>query len=424
MDTHRDTERCGGCTCHVYKPLGNYSTDTCLTHLLDYIKTNSSQGLYTGMVLLDLQKAFDTVDHQILVNKLKNMGIGSVEWFSSYLSCRQQIVEIDSVKSDPRNITCGVPQGSILGPLLFLCYVNDMEISLGCKLMLYADDSVLLVSHKDPDHISNTLSHELESCNKWLVDNKLSLHLGKTEAILFGSKRKLNKVKSFHVKCNDNIIKSSPVVKYLGLNIDQTTSGSEIVNGIIKKVNGKIKFLYRQAKFLNFKTQKLLCNSLVQPNFDYACSSWYSGLTIKHKNQLQVLQNKMVRFLLNLDPRSHIGSIELAEVGMLNVEQRVNQLKLNHIFKIFNNTSPSYLSQNFTRVSSFHNYSTRSSNYNFVVPRVQGIGTNTFYYSAIKLWNDMPNNIKCQQYKCSFKMSVKKYFLDKATNDENIYIYY
>ena len=147
-------------------------------------------GNYTGLVLLDLQKAFDTVDHVILCKKLEAMGIASVDWFRSYLSNRTQLVSVNQVESDPLNVTCGVPQGSILGPLLFLCYVNDMASSVDCKLLLYADDSALIVSGKDTDFIANKLSHELESCRQWLVDNKLSLHLGKTECILFGSKKK------------------------------------------------------------------------------------------------------------------------------------------------------------------------------------------------------------------------------------------
>ena len=104
---------------------GNYSTDTCLIHLTDHIKTQTSKGLYTGMILLDLQKAFDTVDHSILCDKLKAMGIGSVEWFQSYLSDRMQTVQVNDTYSNIEQITCGVPQGSILGPLLFL-YVNDV----------------------------------------------------------------------------------------------------------------------------------------------------------------------------------------------------------------------------------------------------------------------------------------------------------
>ena len=176
---------------------GNYSTDTCLIHLTDHIKTQTSKGLYTGMILLDLQKAFDTVDHSILCDKLKAMGIGSVEWFQSYLSDRMQTVQVNDTYSNIEQITCGVPQGSILGPLLFLCYVNDMSLSISsdCKLMLYADDSAILFSHKEVNVISDRLGKELRSCSNWLIDNKLSLHLGKTECILFGSKGILVKIK-------------------------------------------------------------------------------------------------------------------------------------------------------------------------------------------------------------------------------------
>ena len=126
----------------------NFSTDSCLTCLTDYIKTQTSKGLYTGVLMLDLQKAFDTVDHDILCKKLKAMGIKSVDWFRSYLSYRNQIVNVNDTESGPSLVTCGVPQGSILGPLLFLCYINDMELSISseCKLLLYADDSAILYS--------------------------------------------------------------------------------------------------------------------------------------------------------------------------------------------------------------------------------------------------------------------------------------
>ena len=165
-----------------------FSTDTCLIHLLDYIKGNSAKGLFTGMIMLDLQKAFDTVDHDILCDKLKVMGVESVNWFRSYLSDRKQFVCINEVSSKSGHVSCGVPQGSILGPLLFLIYVNDMSMSIDndCKLILYADDSAILFPHKNPDVISNKLGKVLESCSSWLVDNKLSLHLHTSKSVYAG----------------------------------------------------------------------------------------------------------------------------------------------------------------------------------------------------------------------------------------------
>ena len=159
------------------------------------------------MIMLDLQKAFDAVDHDTLCQKLSAMGVVSVDWFRSFLSNECLMVDVNSASSDFQRIACRVPQGSILGPLLFLCYVNDMSIRIGgeCKLMLYADDSALFYSHRDPRVISGRLGKELESCSKWLVDNKLSQYLGKTESILFGSKRKLKKVKDFSITCNEII---------------------------------------------------------------------------------------------------------------------------------------------------------------------------------------------------------------------------
>ena len=168
---------------------GSYSTDTCLINLIDHIKMLKSHNMFVGMVLLDLQKAFDTVDHQILCKKLEKMGLDVTKLIKSYLEGRKQIVEANGIRSLAGTVTCGVPQGSILGPLLFLCYINDMPMSVRCKVLLYADDSALIVSGKDPKIIAETLSKELGSCRQWLIDNKLSLHLGKTEYILFGTRR-------------------------------------------------------------------------------------------------------------------------------------------------------------------------------------------------------------------------------------------
>ena len=153
---------------------------------------------------------------------------------------------------------CGLwcPLGSILGPLLFLIYVNDIPSAVKCKLLLDADDSALLIAGKSAVDIQQRLSSELQSVREWLIDNKLSLHLGKTESILFGSKQRLNNVESIDVTCDGQSLASKSCVKYLGVVLDQSLSGSQSADTFISKSNAKLKFLYRQTRQFDMETKK------------------------------------------------------------------------------------------------------------------------------------------------------------------------
>ena len=394
----------------------SYSTDTCLINLMDHIRNLIYKGHYVGMVLLDLQKAFDTVDHDILCDKLEAMGLDFTKWFKSYLENRQQVVVANGTVSEPGTVSCRVPQGSILGSLLFLCYVNDMPMSVKCKLLLYADDSALIVSGSDPKIIADALSKELESCRQWLMDNKLSLHLAKTESILFGSKKKLKRVISFEVKCGDIVIKNEESVNYLGVQLDNHLGGNSIVKGIISKVNSRLKFLYRYSNLLNFKSRKTLCSALIQCLFDYSCSSWYPGLNKGLKEKLQVAQNKTIRFILDLDNRAHIGTKELETTGFLKVPDRVKQLKLGHVFKIRKKTCPRYLTANFQQLNEIEDrITTRAKVNDFLKPKMC---INTFAYSAIDDWNSLPNNVKGIKRQKKFKECLKKSLLRTARRSD------
>ena len=258
-----------------------YSTETCLVYLTDFIKANIAKGYYVGALLLDVQKAFDCVNHQILCDKINAIGIDST-WFEAYLSGRKQTVTINGISSDPLNITSGVPQGSLLGPLLYLIYSNDMVLSIKHKLLLYADDSVLLVCDKNPEAVSKSLSSELENCNNWLIDNKLSLHVGKTECILFGSKRTLKGVNAFTVNYKGTTITNSSTVKYLGVVLDNNLSGERMVSTVSAKAIGKLKFLYRYGHILSSQIRRKLCSALIQCHPDY----WYNSLLAKDKCKL------------------------------------------------------------------------------------------------------------------------------------------
>ena len=182
----------------------NHSTDTSLSYLIDKILTGFDSGLLTGMILIDLQKAFDTINHDILLRKMASLGFSnhSIMWFQSYLSDRSFRVNIKNKYSSTAKIECGVPQGSILGPLLFLLYVNDMKQAVNCDLFLYADDSCLVYQHNDVSKIEQNLNKNFSDICDWFVDNKLSIHFGedKTKCIIYGTKQKLDKTGGLDIK--------------------------------------------------------------------------------------------------------------------------------------------------------------------------------------------------------------------------------
>ena len=167
----------------------NHSTDLFLTFLYDEIFKGFDEGLMTGMILIDLQKAFDTNDHDILLQKLNAIGFSNhtIGWFKLYLSNRLFRVYLENYYSDSSSITCGVLQGSILGPLLFLIYVNDMPQAVSSKLFLYADDSCLVFQEKDVIEIERQLNRDFKNICEWFVDNTRSIHFGedKTKSFCF-----------------------------------------------------------------------------------------------------------------------------------------------------------------------------------------------------------------------------------------------
>ena len=257
----------------------HHSTDTCLSYLTDKVKIGFEEGLLTVMVLIDLQKAFDTIDHSILLEKMSCLGFAgkTIAWFTSYLTNRSFIVNVGKESSSPGKLSCGVPQGSILGPLLFLLYVNDMPQAVNSELLLYADDTCLIYMGKNIQKIEEQLNSDFTSLCEWFIDNKLSVHFGeeKTKSILFGTKRQLKDQRDLNLKYGDIEIKQYCRVTYLGCILDNILSGEHMAAKVLNTVNNRLKFLYRKQKFLSLSLRRLLCNALIQPHFDYACVAWY-----------------------------------------------------------------------------------------------------------------------------------------------------
>ena len=233
----------------------HHSTNSCLSYLSTKVLCGFDKGLLTGMILIDLQKAFDTIDHEILLNKMHYLGFSAsaIKWFRSYLANRTFLVNVDESYSNPGDLNCGVPQGSILGPLLFLLYVNDMPQAVSCDLLLYADDSCLVFQAKDVDEIEFKLNQDFNNLCDWFVDNKLSIHFGedKTKSIIFGNQNKLKNLRNLDIRHGEVKIKQYTKVTYLGCILDNKLSGEYMTTQALGKINGRLKFLYRKQKFLH-----------------------------------------------------------------------------------------------------------------------------------------------------------------------------
>jgi len=212
-----------------------HSTEHAIMQLVDQINNSFEHDQYTLGVFIDLSKAFDTVDHEILIAKLENYGIkgNNLNWFKSYLKNRKQFIRVENISTDFQEIVCGVPQGSILGPLLFLIYINDLkDASNILNSIMLADDTNLFYSHRNIENLFSTMNIELENINEWFKANKLSLNVKKTKFILFYKKAltKSGNVTPLNIPSlqigNKNIERVSSI-KFLGVMLDGHFSWKE-----------------------------------------------------------------------------------------------------------------------------------------------------------------------------------------------------
>ena len=228
---------------YTYQPgfLNYYSTDNCLSYLTDRVRNGFEKGLLTGMILIDLQKAFDTIDHSIVLKKMKCLSFSesTIMWLTSYLSNRSFIVNVGKEFSSRGKLACYVPQRSILGPLLFLLYANDMPQAVRSELLLYADDTWLFFMGKGSKTIEDQLKEDFNSLCEWLIDNKLSIHFREeiTESIIFGTKRLLHKGKTLNIRYGDTEIKQHTNVTYPGFILDNDLSGESMVTEVQSLIN-------------------------------------------------------------------------------------------------------------------------------------------------------------------------------------------
>ena len=225
------------------------------------------------------------------------------------------------------------------------------------------------------------------------------------------------------IKCDQKSVKSVKTAKYLGVEIDQSLTGESVGNNILKKANSRLKFLYRQCKQLDSNIKMMLVSALILSHFDYAYCAIFSGMSATLKCKLQRCQNKIVRFALNLPSRAHVGVNEFKRSNILPVSHRVSYFKLNLMYNIVHDTSPSYLRHIGTTTT--HRYQTRNSQSQLQLPFHKSFGQKSFHYTAVKLWNNLPIHIRQSNTPSQFKRLVKsQLFHEIETIENDDFVYY
>ena len=382
------------------------STQQAIITLVDKIAKSQDIGDIVITLLIDLKKAFDTIDHRILLRKLYSYGIrGSMlKWMESYLTDRSQYVVFDGKVSETRSIECGVPQGSILGPLLFIISVNDIcNVSPMLFKILYADDTCVLISGNHLNDLIDRLNTELISLNNWFKANKLSLNTNKSFFMTFHRSRIKPNVINRVVIDNHQLTQVNSA-KYLGVIIDHKLNWIEHISYVKSKMSKGIGIMFKARQFLTKKALLMLYHAYIYPYMTYCIEVWGCASQTQ-LNCLFLLQKKIIRIMSFSHYLAHTNPLFLSmEVLPL---MKIFMYKVELImYKYSNNLLPECISLLYLRNDSIHEHNTRGCHQVRVLH-----GAKTFSNISARIWNVLTNKFNCDVSMSIFKCKLKLFLL-------------
>lgn len=385
----------------------NSSTENAVLQLYNQLLTNISNKQITCSIFIDLKKAFDTVNHTILLQKLNRYGIRgvSLKLFESYLNDRSQYTLVNGSRSSCKAMNCGVPQGSTLGPLLFLLYINDLHLISNFSLTLFADDANLSLNNSNPLNLQNNVNDELVKISEWLCCNKLSLNLNKTQYLIVTNRKITHK---FDIKVSGRSITQTDQIKYLGVIIDSKLNWEPHIKQVKNKLSNGCWALNKVKKYLNKKSLLQLYYGLIYSHLQYCVSCW-GGANKTKIQKLNVMQNRSVRI---------INKTFEIRTKMSPLYSELNILKVNHIYEfqilkiMYRIDQENWLGNHkLIKTNSIHNYQTRTANSSNFFIEANKISKTSINKIGPKLWMKIPLSIKSLNFN-NFKQVVRNTFIE------------
>ena len=373
------------------------------------------QGNLVGITFIDFSKAFDLVNHEILISKLQSYHFDqrAIKWFHSYLTSRSQCVKIRTYSSDFLPVTAGVPQGSILGPLLFLLYINDLPLHVNrTDIDMFADDATLHTYHKNIEGIENALNFDLCEIENWCSKNQMVLNTNKTKCMLMGTQQRKSRIDSpeLNLYASNKLIENVESEKLLGVHIDGSLRYNHHIDSVCKSLTYKLYTLRKIKKFLPLHTRKLFYNAYILPSLNYCLTIWGNapGAGI---DRVFKLQKRAARIIL--DVAYDAPSLPLFEkLGWLTIYELIDFHKYILLYKTLHGMAPTYLRDSFEFISS-SSYALRSeTNYDLHLPKYRtNQFKNSFHYSGVHLWNKLPLHIRFSPTVQTFRKNVEKFII-------------
>ena len=368
--------------------LKKHSTSHSITCLYEKLIDNLENELDSAVLFVDLKAAFDTVDSEILLDKLHHYGIRdkTLKLLTSYLQDRKQYIKCGSIESTILTVLCGVPQGSVLGPLLFIIFINDIFNCSSFDPVMFADDAALVISARTLNKLQKSINTESKAFFNWLIANKLTLNYKKTKFMITTNKNYRVKYKNkFRLNINKNNIKQVDEFKYLGVIFDNKLSWKNHIEYLQTKLSIASGVIYKTGKYMPLNARMLVYNSLVDTYLRYGIMAW--GTSAEYlRERLQASQNRVLKSIMSpstalSDPSQHYNKLNVLNVSELHTNQVCN-----FIHSIYFGYNPPAFDSLLSTCP--HNYSTRHAQnayFSLSRPRTE-TGKRSMRYAGVKCW--------------------------------------